>query len=207
MEEHFVLVHGACHGAWCWFKLASLLQATGHRVSCIDLAGAAGSLVDPDDVRSFDEYDAPLVEFMAALPDGHKGVPDLSDFGDVYDLNFGLGEDCPPTSMALRKEYQRTIMYQQCSQEDSTLASILLRPFPAVLSTARSGCVDDGANSPVNTVHRVYIKTANDRTVKLEQQEAMIRRWPPRKVMFMDTDHSPFFSAPDHLFELILKSS
>jgi hypothetical protein len=25
-------------------------------------------------------------------------------------------------------------------------------------------------------------------------------------VMVMDTDHSPFFSAPDHLLELILKS-
>jgi hypothetical protein len=72
-REHFVLVHGACHGAWCWFKLACLLQRSGHRVSCIDLAGAAGSLADPNTVRSFDEYDAPLVEFMAALPDdGHK---------------------------------------------------------------------------------------------------------------------------------------
>ena len=70
--EHFVLVHGACHGAWCWFKLACLLQGSGHRVSCIDLAGAAGSLVDPNNVRSFDEYDAPLIEFMAALPDAHK---------------------------------------------------------------------------------------------------------------------------------------
>jgi len=90
--------------------------------------------------------------------------------------------------------------------QDSTLASILLRPFPAVLQTARFGCVDDGVKSPVNAVHRVYIKTANDRTLKVEQQEAMIHRWPPRKVMVMDTDHSPFFSAPDHLLELILKS-
>ena len=48
--------------------------------------------------------------------------------------------------------------------QDSTLASILLRPFPAVLQTARFGCVDDGVKSPVNAVHRVYIKTANDRT-------------------------------------------
>lgn len=91
--------------------------------------------------------------------------------------------------------------------QDCTLASILLRPFPAVHSTTRFGCVDDGAKSPVNTVHRVYIKTANDRTVKPEQQDAMIRRWPPRKVMVMDTDHSPFFSAPDHLLELMLMSS
>ena len=69
INKTFVLVHGACHGAWCWFKLACLLQGSGHRVSCIDLAGA---LVDPNNVRSFDEYDAPLIEFMAALPDAHK---------------------------------------------------------------------------------------------------------------------------------------
>jgi len=71
-KEHFVLVHGAGHGAWCWFKLACLLRGAGHRVSCIDLAGAAGSLVDPDNVQSFDEYEAPLIDFVAALPDGHK---------------------------------------------------------------------------------------------------------------------------------------
>ncbi|CAD6235155.1 unnamed protein product [Miscanthus lutarioriparius] len=251
--EHFVLVHGAGHGGWCWFKLACLLRGSAHRVSCIDLTGAAGSLVDPDDVRSFDEYDAPLTDFMAALPDGHKvilvghsagglsvthamhlfrdkikqaifiaatmlpfgyqteqdikdGVPDLSEFGDVYDLKFSLGDDRPPTSVALREEHQRTILYQQCSHEDSTLASILLRPWPAALSTARFGHVDDGAESEVNTVRRVYIKTANDHMVKPEQQEAMIQRWPPSEVVAMDTDHSPFFSAPERLFELILKS-
>jgi pimeloyl-ACP methyl ester carboxylesterase len=71
-KEHFVLVHGACHGAWCWFKLACLLRGSGHRVSCVDLAGAAGSLVDPNHVKSFDDYDAPLLRFMAALPAGDK---------------------------------------------------------------------------------------------------------------------------------------
>ncbi|XP_062183234.1 methylesterase 17-like [Phragmites australis] len=251
--EHFVLVHGAGHGAWCWFKLVCLLQGSGHRVSCLDLAGAAGSRVDPNDVRSFDEYDAPLVDFMATLPDGDKvilvghsagglsmthamhlfrdkikqaifiaatmlpfgyqteqdikdGIPDLSEFGDVYDLKFGLGEDHPPTCVALRKEYQRTILYQRSPQEDSALASILLRPWPAALSTSRFGRVDDGVESTVSAVRRVYIKTADDHMVKPEQQEAMIRRWPPGEVMVMDTDHSPFFSAPEHLLELILKS-
>jgi hypothetical protein len=49
-----------------------LLRGHGHRVSCVDLAGAAGSLVDPGTVRSFDEYTAPLVDLLAALPDGEK---------------------------------------------------------------------------------------------------------------------------------------
>jgi len=36
-SKHFVLVHGAWHGAWCWYKTATLLQADGHRVTVLDL--------------------------------------------------------------------------------------------------------------------------------------------------------------------------
>lgn len=35
----FVLVHGAWHGAWCWYKLASRLRARGHTVLAPDLPG------------------------------------------------------------------------------------------------------------------------------------------------------------------------
>jgi pimeloyl-ACP methyl ester carboxylesterase len=35
--KHFVLVHGAWHGAWCWYKTVTLLQADGHRVTVLDL--------------------------------------------------------------------------------------------------------------------------------------------------------------------------
>jgi pimeloyl-ACP methyl ester carboxylesterase len=35
----FVLVHGACHGAWCWSKLTPELEALGHRAVAIDLPG------------------------------------------------------------------------------------------------------------------------------------------------------------------------
>lgn len=35
----FVLVHGACHGAWCWEKVVPLLEAAGHTAVAIDLPG------------------------------------------------------------------------------------------------------------------------------------------------------------------------
>lgn len=35
----FVLVHGAWHGAWCWYKVAPLLRARGHIVHMPDLPG------------------------------------------------------------------------------------------------------------------------------------------------------------------------
>lgn len=37
---HFVLVHGAFHGGWCWEPVATLLTEAGHTVVTPDLPGA-----------------------------------------------------------------------------------------------------------------------------------------------------------------------
>ena len=39
MGETFVLVHGACHGGWCWTRVARLLRAAGHEVFTPTLTG------------------------------------------------------------------------------------------------------------------------------------------------------------------------
>jgi pimeloyl-ACP methyl ester carboxylesterase len=39
MPNEYVLVHGACHGAWCWDEVAARLRAKGHRVVALDLPG------------------------------------------------------------------------------------------------------------------------------------------------------------------------
>ena len=39
MLNEYVLVHGACHGAWCWDEVAPRLRAKGHRVVTLDLPG------------------------------------------------------------------------------------------------------------------------------------------------------------------------
>ncbi|KAL5801259.1 hypothetical protein ACOSQ3_032891 [Xanthoceras sorbifolium] len=136
--------------------------------------------------------------------DVKDGVPDLSGFGDdIYELGFGLGSDQPPTSALIKKEFQRKIIYQISPQEDSTLAAMLLRPGPIqALQTARFTDDDDG----VDVVPRVYIRTVHDHVVKPGQQEAMIKRWPPKNVYVLDSDHSPFFSSPFLLFGLIVKA-
>lgn len=38
---HFVLIHGAWHGGWCWARTAGLLEAAGHRVTAPTLSGLA----------------------------------------------------------------------------------------------------------------------------------------------------------------------
>ena len=38
-RREYVLVHGACHGAWCWETVAEKLSTKGHRVAVLDLPG------------------------------------------------------------------------------------------------------------------------------------------------------------------------
>ena len=51
-----------------------------------------------------------------------QGVPDLSDFGDVQEVEFG--SDQLPISAIVKKEFQRKIIYNM-----SPLEVILLLPF------------------------------------------------------------------------------
>ncbi|ERN04219.1 hypothetical protein AMTR_s00077p00130740 [Amborella trichopoda] len=129
----------------------------------------------------------------------------IPDIADVVDFNFGLGPDQPPTSAIFKPELQRNLLYKCSPEEDFTLASMLLRPGPLMVLL---GAKFEGDNSgKVDKVNRVYIKTAKDEVLKLENQELLIKKWPPNEVMSIDTDHSPFFSKPNELHKLLLKAS
>lgn len=131
------------------------------------------------------------------------GVPEFSEFGEVYELGFGLGLHHPPTSAVIKKEFQQKILYQMSSVEDSTLASMLLKPGPVqALMGARFTEEKD-----VDEVKRIYIKTTHDHVIKPNQQEAMLKTWPPSDVFVLESDHSPFFSAASELFTILTEAS
>ncbi|EXB37215.1 hypothetical protein L484_020271 [Morus notabilis] len=67
-EKHFVLVHGTCHGAWCWYKLLSLLKLAGHRATALDLGASGINPKQLNEVSSVSDYIQPLMDFMASLP-------------------------------------------------------------------------------------------------------------------------------------------
>ncbi|ONM34792.1 Esterase PIR7B [Zea mays] len=73
-EKHFVLVHGLCLGAWSWYKVATALESAGHRVTALDLAASGAHPARLQEVRSFEEYSRPLLDAVAAAPDGDRLV-------------------------------------------------------------------------------------------------------------------------------------
>ncbi|KAL5821570.1 hypothetical protein ACOSQ3_023452 [Xanthoceras sorbifolium] len=73
-QKHFVLVHGANHGAWCWNKLKPRLEAAGHRVTALDLAASGINMKAIQDVHTLCQYSEPLLEILAPLPDNEKVI-------------------------------------------------------------------------------------------------------------------------------------
>ncbi|XVF61897.1 hypothetical protein PTKIN_Ptkin08bG0171500 [Pterospermum kingtungense] len=67
-KSHFVLVHGACHGAWCWYKVVNLLKSAGHKVTALDLAASGVHPKQVHELHSISDSIKPLMEFMASLP-------------------------------------------------------------------------------------------------------------------------------------------
>lgn len=95
----------------------------------------------------------------------------------------------------IREEAVKDVLYHDCSNEDLARAKSLMVKEPLA-----------PVNTPVSTtqgnfgrVHRVYVECLRDRTISPSLQREMYTAVPCRKVISMETSHSPFFSAPEKL--------
>lgn len=72
-QQHFVLVHGIGHAAWCWYKVITFLRLRGYQVSAVDLTGAGINRVVPaENVTTVAQYTQPLIDLLASLPPSEK---------------------------------------------------------------------------------------------------------------------------------------
>ncbi|XWS29366.1 hypothetical protein CRYUN_Cryun24cG0023300 [Craigia yunnanensis] len=96
--KHFVLVHGLCHGAWCWYKLKPLLESAGHRVTVLDLTASGINMKAIQDVQTFHEYTKPLLEILASLPPEEKVIVVGHSLGG---MNLALAMDEFPNKISV----------------------------------------------------------------------------------------------------------
>lgn len=214
----FALVHGACHGGWCWDHLAGLLRADGHVAIAPDLptddsnAGpsryaeilvAALSRTRDEVVlvgHSMGGLTIPLV--AAARPVRHLVF--LSAFiprpGHVP---FGPDPDAPPSHdpglriqrlgdlFVFPPDVARSYLYNRCSAEAA--ASMIGRFRPQSFAPHNEIC-------PLRALPRVpstYIIGTHDRAVLPSYGGYLARTRLATEPLTVDADHSAFLSAPD----------
>jgi pimeloyl-ACP methyl ester carboxylesterase len=101
----------------------------------------------------------------------------------------------------VRPEAVHEAFYAHCPVEDEAFAVRQLKPqgvepFGAPVSTTAEGW---------GRIPRYYVECVRDRAIPLPLQQAMHRNSPCRKVFTIDTDHSPFFSAPEELAGILME--
>ncbi|OEL31317.1 putative esterase PIR7A [Dichanthelium oligosanthes] len=206
-QHHFVLIHGVCHGAWCWYRVATILEAAGHRVTALDMAGCGASPGRGEEVGSFEEYSRPLLDAVAALPEGEKAVLVAHSFGgqslalamERYPVKAAVAVFAPATMPAAGKPMSFAF------KQNLTLAIAMVRLSRRFLN-------DETMNGDVLTaerygaVRRVYIVAEDDKWKPAEMQRRMASWNPGTEVMGLQgADHMPMFSKPRELSELLME--
>jgi len=105
-----------------------------------------------------------------------------------------------PSRVTVDLESAIPIFYNRMSDADARGATVRLVPEPlAALTTPVTLTAERFGRVP-----RAYIECADDRALSIEMQREMQARLPCDPVITLDCDHSPFYSAPRQLAEVLL---
>ncbi|CAN1332973.1 Methyl jasmonate esterase 1 [Linum perenne] len=201
--HHFVLVHGTGHGAWCWYKIITLLKSAGHRVTAVDLGGSG---VNFNKANSISDYVNPLTEFMDSVSDDEKVVLVGHSFGGisislavekfpakvvvaVFVTAMMPGFDSPPANVVL---------------EDQELGKLLIRETGLFVKDLSDESLL--TKERYGSVKRVYIVAEEDQLLTKEIQEWFIQNSPTDEVKYIPgADHMVMISKPDELYSSLLE--
>ncbi|KAK3416149.1 hypothetical protein EUGRSUZ_H01984 [Eucalyptus grandis] len=204
-EKHFVLVHGACHGAWCWYRVATHLKSSGHKVTALDMDASRIHPKQAQDLNSMVEYVEPLFEFLEGLPEEEKVIlvghimgglvlsMAMERFPEKVDVAVFAAAFMPGPELSFHS-----------IQEDLTLASYLVRPsrlFPNQAKMMEEVAVTKGK---YGIVRRVYIVCDQDLIITEGLQRWMAEMNPPDEVKVISgADHMVMFSKPLELHDAL----
>lgn len=110
--------------------------------------------------------------------------------------------DTTLNASTLRKEIYKEGLYHDCDEYITELANVLLSHEPVESGLAKLELTEEN----FGRVPRVYIECTLDKAVTPFIQRKMYSELPCERVYTMDTSHSPFFSKPAELVEILCEA-
>jgi pimeloyl-ACP methyl ester carboxylesterase len=157
----------------------------GHSMGGVVISEAAERM--PEKIKALVYLSAYLLSSGQSLLEVATSDPETAAIGQ-YLLLDGL-------TCTIRPDMIRELIYGRCTDEDAAWAAALLVPQPLV-----------GFTTPVQVtaqrfgkIQRFYIQCLQDRTVSPTLQQKMSTTTHCKAIFSLNTDHSPFLSAPDEL--------
>jgi pimeloyl-ACP methyl ester carboxylesterase len=231
--RHFVLVHGAWHGAWCWYKIVAGLEDAGHRVTAIDLPSAG---IDPTPAGSV-TLQAQADRIVATLDTvaepvilvGHSaGGPPISLAAEarpdgiqklVYLTAFLLPDATSIATVALQDKGTLIPAHltfnpdgtfeversarQEIFYNECDERDIALAQTLLRPASLRSNTDAVAVGDRFARVRRFYVSCLHDHAISPDTQRAMYTALPCERVFSIRSDHSAFLSHPTMLLRIL----
>jgi pimeloyl-ACP methyl ester carboxylesterase len=218
-----VLIHGSCHGAWCWEKLIPALAERGHQVRAIDLPGRGGDLATASlagmaravlagvtkpvvlvghsaggyAITAAAEQDPDrvraLVYLCAYLPASGQSLAEMRRAWPDQPLLPAIRVATDRQSFTFDPDQARGLLYHDCTAEDAARATARLCAEPVAPQETPLILRRSGS------LPRFYIRCTEDRAIPPAYQAQMAAALPASHRSNLATAHSPFLSAPQLL--------
>jgi pimeloyl-ACP methyl ester carboxylesterase len=235
VPAHFVLVHGAWHGAWCWYRIVAALEAAGQRVTTLDLPGAGIDATPPASVTLqaqadrvialLDTLDAPVIlvghsaggPVVSLAAEARPQAIDRLVYLTAYLLTDGMslvaaGAEDTDTHITENVviDPAGTIDIARSARRDVFYGDCRA----ADVALAQSLLKPVGLRPLGDTLHvgaafesvrRFYVSCSRDHAISPAEQQRMLARLPCERVLTLASDHSPFLSHPKTLVRALAK--
>ena len=231
----FLLIHGSCHGAWCWDQVVALLRTKGHSARAIDLPGhgadttpvakvtlarygqAIAAACGPHTVLVGHSMGGYAITAAACLvPERIRKLIYLCAYVPQPGLSLAQMRKLAPTQPLLRA-MRMTADGIGFTIDPDMAPEVFYHDCAADLTQAAIArlCVQPVAptNMPFEgtpaqaALPRHYIRCTDDRAVPPAFQITMTRDWPATDVQDMECGHSPFFADPEGLVRCLETAS
>jgi len=232
MTHTFLLIHGGFHGGWCWERVVPLLEAAGHRVLAPDLPGMGGDGTPHErfslathadfvaDMLRAEPAPAVLVghsmggmvvgEAAERVPERVSGLVFLSAVLMLGGSPAPASPSAPPMtlsadghSMIGGPAHAPDFFYNTTPPALAASAVARLKPQPVATMTAPLTTTA----GRMGALPRAYVECSRDQAIPLAHQRAMQAALPCDPVFTLETDHSPFLSAPEDLAQCLLAAA
>ncbi|MBL4812790.1 MAG: alpha/beta fold hydrolase [Rhodobacteraceae bacterium] len=227
----FLLIHGSCHGAWCWRDTIAALETQGHEAIAIDLPSHGDDPTPVGDVTlplyaqaivdALDGRPAHIVgHSMAGYPITAAGLlaPDLVErlvYLCAYLPHVGLGladmrraGPSQPLANAIIVAPDRASFTIDPNKAGACFYHDVV-PKTAAWAISKlcpqAILPQETALDALPDLPRSYIRCMHDRTIPPAYQVEMSAGFDTADIYTMERSHSPFLSDPEGLATILTK--
>ncbi|MFN7223922.1 MAG: alpha/beta fold hydrolase [Paracoccaceae bacterium] len=223
----FLLIHGSCHGAWCWHRVIPALEALGHRARAIDLpshgrdhtpasdvtlhsyaTAICDALLSPTIVVGHSMAGYPITAAAERDPSHIAALVYVCAYAPVSGLSLAdMRRAGPrqPLAPAIRVDATRTTFAFDPAQTNALFYHDCDPQAQSLADLCLTPQPILPQETPLTLTHRSqavprhYIRCTDDRAIPPEYQATMAQGLPPGHHTTLSASHSPFFACPKAL--------